>query len=61
MSDYNKNIRDAERRLLNSAGWMAVPALKPNGAFQWKWIVAGRKKAYSRKKAVAIVSRNNRQ
>lgn len=55
MRDGNKERRERDRRILHQAGWVAVPALKPNGAFKWKWIVAGRKKAYSREQAVAIV------
>jgi len=58
MIDPNKPKREAERRVLHKAGWVAVPALKPNGAFKWKWIVAGRKKAYSRKEAIAIVRKS---
>lgn len=52
--DPNKERRERERRLLNSNGWKAVPALKTNGAFKWKWIRAGRKKAYSRSEAVRL-------
>jgi hypothetical protein len=55
MRDGNKDKREEERRLLNKAGWLAVPALKKNGAFVWRWIIAGRKKAYSRAQAVALV------
>lgn len=56
MSNLKKH-REQERRLLNSNKWKAVPALKQNGAFTWRWIIAGRKKAYTRKEAVAIVNR----
>jgi hypothetical protein len=56
MRDGNKDKRESERRLLNKAGWVAVPALKSNGAFVWRWIIAGRKKAYTREQAVIIVS-----
>jgi hypothetical protein len=52
--DPNKPRRDAERRLLKKAGWVAVPALKPNGAFCWRYIRAGRKKAYTRQRAVQL-------
>lgn len=50
----NQKIRDHQRRILNNAGWKAVPALKPNGSFKWVWIRAGRKKAYSRVDAYRI-------
>lgn len=55
--DKNRQTREQERRLLNAYGWKAVPALKSNGSFVWRWIIAGRKKAYTRKQAVAIVNR----
>ena len=55
--DPNKPRRDLERRVLHKAGWLAVPAVKPNGSFKWVWITPGRKKAYSRQQALAIVSR----
>lgn len=55
--DPNRECRESERRLLNANGWKAVPALKSNGSFVWRWIVAGRKKAYTRQQAVAIVLR----
>jgi hypothetical protein len=54
--DSNKQRREYERRVLKKNGWVAVPALKANGAFQWKWIIAGRKKAYSREEAFARVN-----
>lgn len=57
--DMNRERRERERRLLNSNGWKAVPALKSNGSFVWRWIIAGRKKAYTRQQAVAIVKRNS--
>ena len=52
--DPNKPRRDAESRELQRVGWKAVPALKPNGSHKWKWIIAGRKKAYSRQDAVRL-------
>ena len=55
--DPNKPKRDKERRILKRSGWVAVPALKPNGAFVWRYIKAGRKKAYSRQQAMEIVRR----
>ena len=55
--DPKRERRERERRLLNAYGWKAVPALKSNGSFVWRWIVAGRKKAYTREQAVAIVQR----
>lgn len=57
--DPNKPRRDAQRRMLQSAGWVAVPALKDNGAFQWKWIHASRKRAYSREQAIRLLDRTN--
>ena len=57
--DSNKPRRDEQRRKLRAAGWVAVPALKDNGAFQWKWIHAERKKAYSREQAINILSKRN--
>lgn len=59
MIDPNKPRRDAERRVLHRAGWVAVPALKRNGAFKWRWIHPTRKKAYSRDQAMAIVRRRS--
>jgi len=56
--DNNKEHRDFQRRVLRRAGWVAVPALKDNGAFQWKWIHANRKKAYSRERAFVIAARD---
>lgn len=53
--DPNKPKRDRERRILHAAGWIAVPALKKNGAFTWRWIIAGRKRAYTRQEAFKIV------
>lgn len=53
-----KQKRDFERRILNRAGWVAVSALKDNNAFQWKWIHADRKKAYSRATAFTIAVRD---
>lgn len=50
--DKNKERRERERRMLNANGWKAVPALKPNGSFVWKWIKAGRKLAYTREEAL---------
>jgi hypothetical protein len=58
MSDSNKFRREFERRLLKRAGWKAVPALKRNGSFVWRWIHRTRKKAYDRQEAVAIVSKH---
>ena len=55
MRDGNKDKREYERRLLKKAGWKAVPALKRNGSFVWRWIHRTRKKAYDRQEAVAIV------
>ena len=55
MKDGNKDRRERERRLLKGAGWLAVPAVKRNGSFKWVWITPGRKKAYSRTEAVALV------
>jgi len=55
--DRNKHQRDYERRILQRAGWVAVPALKDNDAFQWKWIHHTRKKAYSREQAFAMAER----
>jgi len=57
-TDPSKERRDRERRLLQSAGWQAVWALKDNGSWQWKWITSKRKKAYSRQQAIAIVRRS---
>jgi hypothetical protein len=56
----NKPIRDAQRRLLHKNGWIAVEALKDNGAFQFKWIHRKYKRAYSRVKAVEITKRWNK-
>lgn len=56
---YLKILRDMQRRFLRKCGWKAVPALKTNGAFQWRWIRAGYKKAYSRTEAVQISQRRN--
>ena len=55
----NKILRDTQRRFLNKRGWKAVPALKSNGAFTWRWIRAGYKKAYSRSDAIQITRRRN--
>lgn len=55
--DSNKPRRDAERRELHRAGWIAVPALKRNGSHTWRWIIAGRKKAYERQEALKIARR----
>lgn len=49
---YLKILRDMQRRFLRKRGWVAVPALKDNGAFQWKWIHPRYKRAFSRKAAV---------
>ncbi len=59
MSNYdpNKRVRDRQRRILQQAGWVAVPALKDNDAFQWKWIHHTRKKAYPREKAFEMAER----
>lgn len=57
MRDGNKDKREEERRILQRAGWKAVPALKRNGAFVWRWIHRTRRKAYSRNEAITIVSR----
>lgn len=57
--DPNKPRRDAERRKLQRAGWVAVPALKSNGAFKWRWIHPTRKKAYSRAEAMATLRRKS--
>jgi hypothetical protein len=56
MRDGNKDRREMERRILHKSGWKAVPALKRNGAFVWRWIHRTRKKAYTREQAVSIVS-----
>lgn len=56
--DNNKEHRDFQRRVLRRAEWVAVPALKDNGSFQWKWIHADRKKAYSRERAFVIATRD---
>ena len=56
--DYNKTHRDYQRRVLHRAGWVAVHALKDNAAFQWKWIHADRKKAYSRERAFRMAERD---
>lgn len=45
-------VRDEQRRFLRKNGWIAVEALKDNGAFQWKWIHKRYKRAYSRQAAV---------
>lgn len=58
---YLKVLRNKQRRFLRKRGWKAVPALKTNGAFLWRWIRAGYKKAYSRKEAVQITQRRNLQ
>ena len=55
--DQNKYHRDFQRRVLRRAGWVAVPALKDNDSFQWKWIHATRKKAYSRERAFKMAER----
>ena len=55
--DPNKQYREMQRRTLNRAGWKAVPALKTNGAFTWRWIIAGRKLAYEREEAYRIARR----
>lgn len=52
--DPNKPRRDAERRILNKNGWLAVEAVKPNGSFLWRWIHPKFKKAHSRKEALQI-------
>ena len=54
----NKQHRDSQRRVLQRAGWVAVSALKDNGAFQWKWIHPNRKKAYSRERAFVMAKRD---
>jgi hypothetical protein len=56
--DPNKRNRDRQRRILQRAGWIAVPALKDNNAHQWKWIHHERKKAYSRDRAFAMACRD---
>jgi hypothetical protein len=55
--DPNKPHREVQRRFLKSAGWVAVPAVKDNSSFQWKWIHPKLKKAYSREAAVALQKR----
>jgi hypothetical protein len=55
--DLNKQHRELQRRLLKTAGWVAVPAVKDNSSFQWKWIHPKLKKAYSREAAVALQKR----
>jgi len=55
-NDIKKPIRDEQRRKLRANGWVAVPALKDNGAFQWKWIHHSRKKAYSRVEALRLTT-----
>lgn len=52
--DPNKPRRDRERRILQRVGWEAVWALKDNGSWYWKWIHPSRKKAYSRREALAL-------
>ena len=59
--DPNKRRRDYQRRVLKAAGWVAVPALKDNDAFQWKWIHHSRKKAYSRERAFDMAVRDLRR
>ena len=59
--DNNKEHRDFQRRVLRRAEWVAVAALKDNGAFQWKWIHATRKKAYSRERAFVMAARDLRR
>ena len=59
--DNNKQHRDDQRRVLRKAEWVAVPALKDNGSFQWKWIHHKRKKAYSRERAYAMAVRDLRR
>lgn len=54
--DLNKEKREKQRRLLSRNGWVAVPALKDNGSFQFKWIHKKYKRAYSRKDAVKITN-----
>jgi len=56
--DRNKGNREFARRVLQKDGWVAVPALKDNGAFQWKWIHPTRKRAYSRTTAFALAYRS---
>jgi hypothetical protein len=56
--DPNKGRREQERRVLQKDGWVAVAALKDNGAFQWKWIHKTRKRAYSRSAAFALAYRS---
>lgn len=55
--DKNKNRRDYQRRVLHSAGWEAVYALKDNGSWTWKWINPRRKKAYSREQAFKMATK----
>jgi len=59
--DPNKRRRDRQRRILKLAGWVAVPALKDNDSFQWKWIHHSRKKAYSRERAFDMAKRELRR
>ena len=59
--DANKASREFQRRVLQRDGWVAVPALKDNGAFQWKWIHQTRKRAYSRQDAFAMARRSLRR
>lgn len=56
--DSNKERREFERRVLRKDNWVAVPALKDNGAFQWKWIHPSRKRAYSRPIAFELAYRS---
>ena len=53
----NKQHREWQRRFLHGYKWRAVPALKDNDSFQWKWIHASLKRAYSREDAVVITQR----
>lgn len=53
--DRNKECREIERRILQRNGWMAVIALKKNGAKTWRWIKAGRRKAYTRQEALDTI------
>jgi len=55
--DLNKERRERERRLLHNHGWMAVIALKKNGSKTWRWIKAGRKRAYTREEALKTIGR----
>lgn len=56
--DNNKQHRDQQRRFLRKHGWVAVEAVKPNGAFKNAWIHPSKSGSYSREQAVNITRRN---